>query len=122
MAKKVNKRKVPNGRPVGKSGKRARPRKEAASPPPTTGGSLPLTSDRNGVPAQAAYDAMGDVITYVYDGQNRLTRVEDGGEIFATFAPDATRVVDRKPRSPRKHANGKTRTESNNSHRKPKTG
>jgi YD repeat-containing protein len=105
MAKKVNKRQAPSGPAAGKAGQRS---PEAASPPPATGGSPPLASCGNGVFAQLPNDTMGEVITYVYDGQNRLTREVDLNPPASSSTPDRQKPRGPKQRASRKRANGRT--------------
>src|SRR5262249_34840361 len=106
-AKKVNKRKVPNRRAGGKSGKRARPRKESASRPLTANGSPPFASGYNGLVIQLPYDRLEQVTTSVYDGQNRLTRTEEPGAHPSLFAPALPNLEEPKQRASRKGAHAK---------------
>jgi hypothetical protein len=114
MAKKVNQRPAPGGRAAGKAGQRA---PEPASPPPTSGGSPPLACASYGVP----HDTMGEVTTYVYDAQNRLTRIEDPRPAPSPLAPNRQKLRAPKQKSSRKRANGKATQKSNNAQRQRKT-
>jgi hypothetical protein len=105
MAKKVHKRPTPGGRAAGKAGQRAQ---EPARLPPTRGGSTPLASGGNGVPAPVPHDTMGETTTYVYDGQHCLTSVGDFGPPPSPLAPDRQMLRTPKRRFSRKRAKAKT--------------
>jgi YD repeat-containing protein len=120
MAKKVNKRKARNGRAAGTSGKRARPRNEPASRPLTANGPTPLGSGYNGLVTQLPYDRLQQVTTYVYDGQNQLTTIQDPGEQLASFPPDAKRVGEEQQGSSRKPKKHESPQKKNNTYPKRK--
>ena len=121
MAKKVTKRQARGG-PAGKARNRPRPAKEASSPPPTANGSPPVASANNGLLAEPTRDPLNQTTTYVNDGQNCLTRIEDPFQPLLSLSPDVNSPEARQKRSSRKRENGKTRIKRNNTQQKRKPG
>jgi hypothetical protein len=108
MAKKVNKRPAPSGPAAGNARRGSRAAKEPARTLLPANGSPPLVCASYAVLAQAPYDTMAEVTTYVYDAQNRLTRIEDPGPAPSPLAPDRQEARGPKQRSSGKRANAKT--------------
>ena len=121
MAKKVNKRPSRSGPAAGKAGRRCRAAQEPARPPLPANGPPPGTWLGNRLVPPVPYGTMGEVTTYVYDAQNRLTRIEDPRPAPCLLAPDLQKLRAPKQKSSRKRANGKTPQKSNNAQRQRKT-
>jgi YD repeat-containing protein len=109
MARKTNQRQVRNRSATGKARNRARPAREATSPPLPANGSVPVGGASNGVPAEAATDPLNQVTTYVYDGRNRVTRVYDPSDPLCSFILGVNQPAEEPKRSARKRQNPKTR-------------
>jgi hypothetical protein len=121
MAKKVNKPPAPGGRAAGKARRGSRAAKEPARPSLPVNGPPPGTWLGNRLVPPVPYGTMGEVTTYVYDAQNRLTRIEDPRPAPCLLAPDLQKLRAPKQKSSRKRGNGKTPQKSNNAQRQRKT-
>jgi hypothetical protein len=122
MTKKNNQRQVASGHAAGKAGQRRRRLKEPASPPPTGTDSLSFVYDPNAMLAQAPWDRLGTVTTYVYDPQNCVTRLEEPIAPASPYAPDLQKLRKEKPRAAGQRAKGKAPKKSNRSHAKRRRG